>query len=221
MPFKTACPNCAKKLQVPDAADGKRVKCPACAHAWQVFRQLVAETVPEEPRIIPWSDDLLCDSFPSTPAPAPAAPPAPSLVGKPLGALVSSCTLRGADINLSFGAAEVIERLRERLEKRLRKKKVALFWSNESNSPEIAIRIIKIDEGNQAMRYFIPFAAPAILEVAGRIAIPGSAPQQFRYTRKAHFGMFGGSPRTMLNICADRMSAKIAKDVLKAKAPRK
>jgi hypothetical protein len=219
MPFKTACPNCVKKLQVPDAADGKRVKCPACAHAWQVSRQLIAETVPEEPRIIPWSDDLLCDSLPSAPVPAPAA--APSLVGKPIGALVSSCTLRGADVNLSFGAAEVIERLRERLEKRLRKKKVALFWSNETASPEISIRIVRIDEGSQVMRYFIPFAAPAILEVAGRIAIPGSASQQFHYTRKAHFGLFGGSPRAMLNICADRMSAKIAKDVLKAKTPRK
>jgi hypothetical protein len=36
MPFATNCPKCGKGLQVPDAAVGKRVKCPTCAHVWQV-----------------------------------------------------------------------------------------------------------------------------------------------------------------------------------------
>lgn len=36
MPFMTKCPGCGKGLQVPDGAAGKRVKCPDCAHVWQV-----------------------------------------------------------------------------------------------------------------------------------------------------------------------------------------
>jgi phage FluMu protein Com len=48
MPFKTECPACTKGLQVPNEAVGKRVKCPACAHAWQVAPPVAAVSeVPE------------------------------------------------------------------------------------------------------------------------------------------------------------------------------
>ena len=52
MPFKTKCPGCAKGLTVPDAAAGKRVKCPACAHQWVLAVPVAssqAATAPAEP----------------------------------------------------------------------------------------------------------------------------------------------------------------------------
>ena len=36
MPLKTSCPACKKSLQAPDAAAGKRVKCPKCGQAFAV-----------------------------------------------------------------------------------------------------------------------------------------------------------------------------------------
>ena len=56
MPFMTKCPGCGKGLQVPDAALGKRVKCPDCAHVWQVAQ--------------PTAD---AGAAPKTPTPQPAA----------------------------------------------------------------------------------------------------------------------------------------------------
>jgi hypothetical protein len=218
MPFKTVCPSCAKNLQVPDTAEGNRVKCPACAHVWQIPRRLVAEVVSATPVASTRFDELMSDSLPSAamPATTAAAPAAASRAGQPSGSIASSCTLHGATITLSFGPVEVIERLREKLEKRLGKKGITLYWTNESDSPEIAIRIVKIDEGSQLLRYILPFIAPAVLEVEGRVAIAGSSPRRFHYTQKAQLGLFGGSARGMLNVCADRVSGKIAKDVLKA-----
>jgi hypothetical protein len=149
------------------------------------------------------------------PATAAAAPVAAARAQQPSGSLASSCTLRGADITLSFGPVEVIQRLRNRLEKKLGKKGIKLFWTNEVDSPEIAIRIVKIDQGSQLLRYIFPLLGPAVLEVEGRVAIAGSTPRQFHYTQKAQMGLFGGSAKSMLNFCADRVSGKIAKDVLK------
>ena len=36
MPIATACPHCARKINAPDSAAGKRVKCPKCQQAFAV-----------------------------------------------------------------------------------------------------------------------------------------------------------------------------------------
>jgi Zn-finger nucleic acid-binding protein len=41
MPFTASCPSCHQSLQVPDAAAGKRGKCPACGHVWTIARPTV------------------------------------------------------------------------------------------------------------------------------------------------------------------------------------
>jgi predicted Zn finger-like uncharacterized protein len=38
MPLQTRCPACGNSLQVPDAAVGKRVRCPTCRHVWAIPR---------------------------------------------------------------------------------------------------------------------------------------------------------------------------------------
>ena len=68
------CPGCGKGIQVPDSMAGKRVKCPACAHVWQVPRPVVdAEAVPGTPSQAPapaapkkneWFDDMMSDEYP-------------------------------------------------------------------------------------------------------------------------------------------------------------
>jgi hypothetical protein len=217
MPFKTACPKCERKLQVPDAALGKRVKCPGCAHVWALPAPLTAETVPEPPVKNTRFDEMMSDSLPSAGKPAAtAASTAAARVRRPDGAVPSYCTHLGADIVMSFDAGDVTQRIKTKLAKKLGKKGVALYWTHETDSPEIVIRVLRIDQGNQLVRYLCPFIAPAVVEVEGRAAIGGAAPRRFRCVQKAQIGFFGGSARGMLNFCADRVGGKIAKEILKA-----
>jgi predicted RNA-binding Zn-ribbon protein involved in translation (DUF1610 family) len=59
------CPGCGKEIQVPESMAGKRVKCPACSHIWQVPGGGVdAEAVPELPALTSRFDDLMSDSYP-------------------------------------------------------------------------------------------------------------------------------------------------------------
>jgi predicted Zn finger-like uncharacterized protein len=61
----TTCPGCGKEIQVPASMAGKRVKCPACSHVWQVPGGVVdAEAVPELPALTSRFDDLMSDSYP-------------------------------------------------------------------------------------------------------------------------------------------------------------
>jgi hypothetical protein len=162
-------------------------------------------------------DELMSDSLPSAAAPSPLpATAVTTRVRPPNGAVTACCTIRGAEIVLSFGAADVIERLRRKLEKALGKKGLNLAWTDELDSPDVVIRFLRIDEGSQLLRYLMPFLGPAVLEVEGQAAIDGSGPRRFHYTQKAQFGIFGGSAKGMLNVCADRVAGKIAKEILKA-----
>jgi hypothetical protein len=43
---------------------GKAVKCPACAHVWQVPRPVDAQVVPEPQRNKQWFDDAMNDEYP-------------------------------------------------------------------------------------------------------------------------------------------------------------
>jgi hypothetical protein len=217
MPLKTMCPQCGKGLQVPDAAMGKRVKCPACTHAWQIPRSMFAATEPEMPQKGAWFDELMSDTLPSAAQPAaPVATPSAAPRRGPSGSLASCCTLQGATISVSFDAADVTQRITKKLEKRLGKKGMSLFWTNEMDSPELVIRVVRIDQGNQLLRYLVHFLGAAVVEVEGQVAIGGSGPRPFHFTQKAHFGFFGGSARGMLNVCADRIGDKIARFVVKA-----
>jgi hypothetical protein len=130
--------------------------------------------------------------------------------------ITSCCTLKGASTTLSFEPSEVIEELKKTLEKRLMKKGIALRWTDESGTPELLVRVVQIDQGNQFLRYLLPFLSPTVLEVEGQVTVPGSDPRPFHYVQKAQMGLFGGSARGMLKVCADRVAGKIAGDALKA-----
>ena len=64
MPFKANCPSCGKALQVPDAALGKKVKCPACTQVFQIARPVVdAEPEPQMPPVMSRFDEMMSDTY--------------------------------------------------------------------------------------------------------------------------------------------------------------
>ena len=126
------------------------------------------------------------------------------------------CSDSGAALTLSFDAAQITAEMRTKIEQRLLKKGVAVRWNNQEAGSELAIRVVAINEGNQFLRWLLPFFSPALLEVEGQIGISGSSPKQFHYTQRAHVGLFGGSAKGMLKVNAQRVAAKIAGDVLKS-----
>ena len=127
----------------------------------------------------------------------------------------SCCTAQGAALNLSFDVSEVIQELKTALEKKLLKKGIALRWTDEAAASEVLIRIIAIEQGNQFLRWLLPFIAPAVLEVEGQVAVDGANPEPFHYVQKAQLGLAGGSAKGMLKVCAMRTADKIAGDVLR------
>ena len=126
------------------------------------------------------------------------------------------CMMKLESSNLSYEPTELITYLRERLEKRLLKKGFAIQWVPQTQNPALLVHMVRLDEGNQALRYLLPFISPAVLEVQGRVTAPNTTPRQFIYAQKAHFGLFGGTPRNMMKLNADRVSAKVAKEVVNA-----
>jgi len=126
----------------------------------------------------------------------------------------SCCTAQGAALNLSFDVSEVVQELKSALEKKLLKKGIALRWTDEAVGSEVIIRIISIEQGNQFLRWLLPFIAPAVLEVEGQVAVGSAKPEPFHYVQRAQIGLAGGSAKGMLKVCATRTADKIAGDVL-------
>jgi hypothetical protein len=117
---------------------------------------------------------------------------------------------------MSFDAEEITSEIKTTLEKRLLKKGVAVQWSEQETTSELQIRVVEMNQGNRFLRYLLPFIAPAFLEVEGQIALADSSPQQLHYIQRAQIGLFGGSARGMLKVCAQGIAAKIARDALRS-----
>jgi hypothetical protein len=125
----------------------------------------------------------------------------------------------GAALKVSFDAAEITAEMKASLEKRLLKKGVAVRWSGEEKDSELFVRIVEMNQGNQLLRYLLPFIAPAYVEVEGRRAIAGSSPQPLHYLQRAQVGLLGGSAKSMLKVCTQRIADKIAGEVLSGLKP--
>ncbi len=130
---------------------------------------------------------------------------------------ITVCCADGAvPLILPFEATEITAELMSCLGNRLEKKGIGLEWSEETANPELYIRVVAMNPGNQLLRYLIPFVSPAVLEVEGHVAIGGARPQVFHHLQKAHVGIFGGSAKGMLKACAQGVAAKIAADVFRS-----
>ena len=131
------------------------------------------------------------------------------------------CMMKLEATKLSFEPTELIVKLREKLQKRLLKKGYEMQHVAQSAEPTLLVQMVRLDEGSQLMRYLLPFISPAVMEVRGHVNGLGSEARAFSYVQKAQMGLFGGSPKSMMEINADRVAAKIVKDVLKAFKPAK
>jgi hypothetical protein len=125
------------------------------------------------------------------------------------------CTDENAEITLSFDVEVITKELMTQLEKCLGKKGIALEWIDDPHEAELVVEIVTMNQGNQLLRWLVPFVAPAILEVEGEIALEHCTPVEFQYDQRAHIGVFGGTGKGMLKVNAQRVAAKIAKDVLR------
>jgi hypothetical protein len=128
--------------------------------------------------------------------------------------LTAHCSIRETEAKLSLPKAEILQDLKAEIEKRLGKKGITVQWLDATQTPELAMNLVRIDEGNQLLRYLVPFPAPAIVAVEGQVAVDSREPRGFQSTRRANFGVFGGSAKGMLHVC----NVQIAKDVTKAVA---
>jgi hypothetical protein len=125
------------------------------------------------------------------------------------------CMMKLSASNLSYEPSELIMTLREKLEKRLTKKGFTVQWVPATQNPSLLVQMTRPDEGSQAQRYLLPFISPAVMDVEGRISLNGAQPQPFQHSQRAHFGLFGGTARSMMTNNADRIAAKIVKQVLR------
>ena len=129
--------------------------------------------------------------------------------------LAAHCSLEGATLNISYESSKVANRLRRELERRLGKKGVALAWQDQPQASEVRIRFVRIDQGNQFLRWLLPFVAPAVVEIEGEINASGRTAKPFHYIRKTHFAMFGGAAKYMVGVCADRLAGDLTKEILR------
>ena len=130
--------------------------------------------------------------------------------------IAASCTDGGAALKVSFDATEITSEMKTYLEKRLLKKGVGVRWGEPSSSQELSLRVVEMNQGNQFLRYLLPFIAPAVLEVEGKMAVIGSTPQELHYVQRAQMGLFGGSSKGMLKVCAQRVADKVAHEVVRS-----
>jgi len=196
--MKFPCPHCGQRIEADADMVGMQFNCPSCSRPFTVPAAApVVVPPPLPPVIVP---PLSC--IPDT------APPDPN-------ALRCAIVTDGAALTMSFDVMELVDEMKNRIEKRLLKKNIAVQWQT-SGAAALQIHLVAVNQGNQFLRWLIPFVAPAVFDVQGQIAVGGNQPQPFHYIQKAHFGLFGGSPRYMLKVCTRRAADKIAKDVARA-----
>lgn len=83
---------------------------------------------------------------------------------------------------------------------------------------DLVIEFITIEQGNQLLRYLLPFISPAYIELDVKLSGSDSKPLERTYKQTSQVGLFGGSGSGMLNVAVDRIAKRIVKDVLKARA---
>lgn len=127
--------------------------------------------------------------------------------------LTGHCTLDGATLKTTLDGSEIATPLKEQLAKRLQKRQAGIAWGDGPDQCDFRIRFIEVEQGNQLLRYILPFIAPAAIEVEGEVLGTAQGPKAFHYRQRAQVGLFGGSAKSMLKGCAIRLADKIAKDI--------
>jgi hypothetical protein len=120
---------------------------------------------------------------------------------------------RGAAISSPHVGDGVRVKIADELTKQLRSAGRTLKWMQQPNGASLVIRLIQVEAGNQFLRYMIPFASPAVVEIEGDLLLPAGL-QSFHMIRKTHFSILGGGGGYMTRVCAARLAAGVRKWLL-------
>ena len=124
-------------------------------------------------------------------------------------------SLDGAAVNYGGDAGALMQRMMNRVTKLLKKKGIALSQQAAGEVVPLRVRVVQIEQGNQLMRYFLPFLSPAFVEIEAELDVPSGGSESFFYKKAAQFGLFGGSASGMLGVCVDRVATDLSKDINK------
>jgi hypothetical protein len=134
------------------------------------------------------------------------------------GKLPCCCSLDGAAINYKGGPESILDRFVKALAKPLGKKGITLSPAQDPAAAALRVRFVQIEQGNQFLRYLLPFLSPAFIEIEADLVNQGTVVESFHYRQNAQVGLFGGTATGMLNVCADRVANRLAKGILKKMA---
>ena len=127
--------------------------------------------------------------------------------------LICGCSVEGAAVNYDGDLGKLANRLLKDLTGKLEKKGVDLEYASAWEDAELQIRFVQVEQGSQLLRYMLPFAAPAFMEIQADLASGEGPPFSKRYYHEAQGGLFGGSASGMLGKCVDRIASRIADDL--------
>lgn len=124
---------------------------------------------------------------------------------------------RGAGVNASFDASPVMDAFAEAFAKKVRRRyDVQIVTAPPDASPCAFIRLVRIDEGNRFLRYFLTFfAGKTVLELEGEVRSASGVQQSIHETHKGTAGLLGGGSLGLLKLSAKHLGTKVAKKTLK------
>ena len=140
-----------------------------------------------------------------------------------------ACAVRAFDsqqalIKTHFDPGPVVEAFHTALGKQLAKRGIEIHQASDGQNQAgtwVEGQFVRIDEGNQAARYFLTgVTGAATLEVEGRL-FDGEFPvAHLTATGKGAMGLFGGSGQSLLRKCAAAAAWQLAQQIAAALADR-
>jgi hypothetical protein len=126
----------------------------------------------------------------------------------------------GADVKAEFDPSPVMDTLAEGFAKKIRKRfDVQIVQAPPpppDASPCVVLRLVRLDEGNRLLRYFLTFfAGGTVLELQGDVRSASGKQQSIRERHKGRAGLFGGDSINLLKASAKYLGTKIAKKAMK------
>lgn len=223
MPMLINC-ECGGEIEVEDDSVGKSVHCPACQREAVVPAQDAGLGVPVA------SVTPLSYAAPGQSAGGPIAPPPGDELRLPTSIppklrfpdcppchLVISPV--GADVNATFDTSPVLTTFVETFAKKLKKRFDVQLTPPATDDPAMVcfVRVIRIDQGNRFLRYFLGlFAGATVFEIDGRVTAPGRPPVPFTLKHKGRMGLFGGNSLSLLKLSSKVLAKKVAARTKKA-----
>lgn len=89
--------------------------------------------------------------------------------------------------------------------------KLVLECGNES--PDLLVRIERINTGNRFLRWLLPGLSPAEVQFYCEFRLPNGVVKNFNIVPSGNFGLFGGSTPSMLKGCAKKAVKEIQSQI--------